>query len=137
MSDEADTSNRPRLVATKPLSFYSCGCARGNNVCDCGMYAGKVTEADLDAMARRHIPGLPGARREKHVEVSICLGRNSAWPIELTREELFAVGHSSWKAPNLTWMAEPPSPRSWFWNNFTLATVGVALIAWVVLEALP
>ena len=137
MSDEADTSNRPRLVATKPLSFYSCGCARGNSVCDCGMYAGKVSEADLDAMARRRAPGLRVVRTETHGEKRIVRGCISAWPTELTREELEAVGHSSWKAPNLSWMAEPPSPRSWFWNNLTLATVGVALIAWVVVEALP
>ena len=101
--------------------------------------ARKLVEADLDAWHPRRAPQLHIVRVEKPGEEIIFLGREPSEPMELTRDELAAVGHSSWEAPRRTRVFEQPSKpsaRSWFWNDLALTTLGVALLAGLVLGAL-
>lgn len=99
--------------------------------------ARKLTEADLDAWHPRHAPPLHIVRVEKPGEEIIFLGRDPAELPELTRHEPDAFEHSAWEESFPAWLADQPSPRSWFWNDFVLALLGVALIAWTVLEGMP
>ena len=99
--------------------------------------ARKLAEADLEALHPRRASPLHIVRVEKPGEEIIFLGREPDEPMELTRDELAAVGHSAWEAPLRIRMVDQPSERSYFWSDFAVALLGVALIAWTVLEGMP